>query len=73
MSLPRTTYIQINAGARVPRSEPAPGELVFFSSGIRHVGLCTGGGQMIHAPRPGAPVRIALVDQMPFAGAARVA
>ncbi|CAM5527339.1 hypothetical protein SMICM304S_05233 [Streptomyces microflavus] len=24
---------------------------------------------MIHAPRPGAPVRIAPIDQMPFAGA----
>ncbi|MFJ9106903.1 NlpC/P60 family protein [Streptomyces sp. NPDC102283] len=73
VSLPRTTYTQINAGARVPRSELAPGDLVFFYSGISHVGLYIGGGQMIHAPRPGAPVRIAPVDQMPFAGATRVA
>ncbi|MEU0103166.1 NlpC/P60 family protein [Streptomyces sp. NPDC006267] len=73
VSLPRTTYTQINAGARVPRSELAPGDLVFFYSGISHVGLYIGGGQMIHAPRPGAPVRIAPVDEMPFAGATRVA
>ncbi|MEW1614434.1 MULTISPECIES: C40 family peptidase [unclassified Streptomyces] len=73
VSLPRTTYTQINAGQRVSRSELAPGDLVFFYSGISHVGLYIGGGQMIHAPRPGAPVRIAPVDHMPFAGATRVA
>ncbi|MER6994580.1 NlpC/P60 family protein [Streptomyces sp. NPDC000410] len=73
VSLPRTTYTQINAGRSVPRSQLAPGDLVFFYSGISHVGLYIGGGQMIHAPRPGAPVRVAPMDQMPFAGATRVA
>lgn len=72
VSLPRTTYTQINAGPRVSRSQLAPGDLVFFYSGISHVGLYIGGGQMIHAPRPGAPVRIAPIDEMPFAGATRV-
>ncbi|MFF7437846.1 NlpC/P60 family protein [Streptomyces sp. NPDC008122] len=72
VSLPRTTYTQINAGRRVSRSQLAPGDLVFFYSGISHVGLYIGGGQMIHAPRPGAPVRIAPIDEMPFAGATRV-
>ncbi|MEV6163702.1 NlpC/P60 family protein [Streptomyces sp. NPDC052052] len=73
ISLPRTTYTQINAGRHIPRSELAPGDLVFFYSGISHVGLYIGNGQMIHAPHPGAPVRIAPIDQMPFAGATRVA
>ena len=73
VSLPRTTYTQINAGQRVPRSELAPGDLVFFYPGVTHVGLYIGGGQMIHAPRPGAPVRIAPISEMPFAGATRVA
>jgi peptidoglycan DL-endopeptidase CwlO len=71
VSLPRTTYTQINAGRRVSRSQLAPGDLVFFYSGISHVGLYIGGGQMIHAPRPGAPVRVAPIDEMPFAGATR--
>ncbi|MFH8785804.1 C40 family peptidase [Streptomyces roseoverticillatus] len=71
VSLPRTTYTQINAGRRVSRSALAPGDLVFFYSGISHVGLYVGGGKMIHAPHPGAPVRVAPVDEMPFAGAAR--
>ncbi|MER5971600.1 NlpC/P60 family protein [Streptomyces sp. NPDC002055] len=73
VALPRTSYTQINAGQRVPRSELAPGDLVFFYSGISHVGLYIGNGQMIHAPRPGAPVRLAPIDQMPFAGASRPA
>ncbi|MFE7708928.1 C40 family peptidase [Streptomyces sp. NPDC057486] len=73
VSLPRTTYTQINAGRHVPRSELVPGDLVFFYSGVSHVGLYIGDGQMIHAPHPGAPVRIAPIDNMPFAGATRVA
>ncbi|MFF4486962.1 NlpC/P60 family protein [Streptomyces sp. NPDC001544] len=73
ISLPRTTYAQINAGRRVSRSELAPGDLVFFYSGISHVGIYVGNGQMIHAPNPSAPVRLAPVDEMPFAGATRVA
>ncbi|MEU0372068.1 NlpC/P60 family protein [Streptomyces sp. NPDC006283] len=73
VSLPRTTYTQINAGRRVSRAQLAPGDLVFFYSGVSHVGLYIGGGRMIHAPRPGAPVRVAPIDQMPFAGATRPA
>ncbi|MFG2195262.1 NlpC/P60 family protein [Streptomyces sp. NPDC048639] len=73
VSLPRTTYTQINSGQRVTRNQLAPGDLVFFYSGVSHVGLYIGGGQMIHAPRPGAPVRIAPIDQMPFSGATRPA
>ncbi|MFF8830529.1 NlpC/P60 family protein [Streptomyces sp. NPDC015131] len=73
VSLPRTTYTQIDAGRRVSRSELAPGDLVFFYAGVSHVGLYIGDGRMIHAPRPGAPVRIAPIDEMPWAGATRVA
>ena len=72
ISLPRTTYDQIDAGQRVSRSELRPGDLVFFYSSITHVGLYVGNGQMIHAPNPSAPVRLAPLDEMPFAGATRV-
>ncbi|MFF4798185.1 NlpC/P60 family protein [Streptomyces sp. NPDC001351] len=72
ISLPRTTYAQIDAGRRVSRSELAPGDLVFFYSGISHVGIYIGNGMMIHAPNPSEPVKVAPVDEMPFAGATRV-
>ncbi|MEU9447416.1 NlpC/P60 family protein [Streptomyces sp. NPDC048277] len=72
VSIPRTTYAQIDAGHRVSRSELQPGDLVFFYSGVSHVGIYIGNGQMIHAPNPSAPVRIAPIDEMPFAGATRV-
>ncbi|GAA2626326.1 C40 family peptidase [Streptomyces vastus] len=72
ISLPRTTYAQIDAGERVSRAGLKPGDLVFFYSGISHVGLYVGNGQMIHAPNPSAPVRLAPLDEMPFAGATRV-
>ncbi|MFS4094908.1 NlpC/P60 family protein [Streptomyces sp. AF1A] len=73
ISLPRTTYAQIDAGRRVSRSELEPGDLVFFYSGVSHVGIYIGNGRMIHAPNPSAPVRVAPIDEMPFAGATRVA
>ncbi|MEV0411978.1 NlpC/P60 family protein [Streptomyces sp. NPDC050448] len=73
VSLPRTTYTQINTGQRVSRDQLAPGDLVFFYSGVTHVGLYIGNGQMIHAPHPGATVRVAPIDSMPWAGASRPA
>ncbi|MFB7262662.1 NlpC/P60 family protein [Streptomyces nojiriensis] len=73
VSLPRTTYTQINAGRRVSRDQLAPGDLVFFYSGVTHVGMYVGNGQMIHAPRPGSTVRLAPIDSMPWAGASRPA
>ncbi|MGW3242862.1 NlpC/P60 family protein [Streptomyces sp. NPDC001070] len=73
VSLPRTTYTQINAGTRISRSQLEPGDLVFFYSGISHVGLYVGNGMMIHAPRTGDVVKLAPIDQMPFAGATRPA
>ncbi|WP_228980003.1 NlpC/P60 family protein [Streptomyces sp. DH12] len=72
VSLPRTTYSQIDAGRRVPRAGLAPGDLVFFHPGLSHVGIYIGDGRMIHAPRTGSTVRIAPVDSMPWAGATRV-
>jgi cell wall-associated NlpC family hydrolase len=57
VTLPRTTYDQVNAGTTVPLSDIHPGDLVFFYDDISHVGLYVGNGMMIHAPKPGAYVR----------------
>ncbi|MEU1012380.1 NlpC/P60 family protein [Streptomyces sp. NPDC005890] len=57
VTLPRTAREQAAAGTPVPPTDARPGDLVFFHDDVSHVGLCTGDGMMIHAPRPGAYVR----------------
>ena len=49
--LPRTTGEQIKKGQRIPVSELAPGDLVFFQTkkSVRHVGVYVGHGQFMHA------------------------
>jgi hypothetical protein len=47
--------------ANVAREELRPGDLVFFNTMRRtfsHVGIYVGDGKFIHAPKPGASVRI---------------
>ncbi|MET7455861.1 NlpC/P60 family protein [Streptomyces sp. NPDC005574] len=57
VTLPRTTYDQVDAGTTVPLADAQPGDLVFFYGDISHVGVYIGNGMMIHAPKPGAYVR----------------
>ncbi|MFF4273049.1 NlpC/P60 family protein [Streptomyces sp. NPDC001536] len=57
ISLPRTTYDQVNAGTTVTLANARPGDLVFFYDDVTHVGIYIGNGKMIHAPKPGAYVR----------------
>ena len=71
VSLPHSSRQQYATGRKVPRSEMAPGDLVYFYSPISHVGLYIGNGEMVHAPHPGRRVEIAPVDRMPWAGATR--
>ncbi|GAA3815029.1 C40 family peptidase [Streptomyces coacervatus] len=57
VSLPRTTYDQVNSGTTVSLTDAQPGDLIFFYDDISHVGIYIGNGMMIHAPKPGAYVR----------------
>ncbi|MGX1313987.1 cell wall-associated NlpC family hydrolase [Streptomyces calvus] len=57
VTLPRTTYDQVDAGTTVPVSQAQPGDLVFFYDDVTHVGIYIGNGKMIHAPKPGTYVR----------------
>jgi cell wall-associated NlpC family hydrolase len=57
VTLPRTTYDQVDAGTTVLLSQAQPGDLVFFYDDITHVGIYVGNGMMIHAPKPGTYVR----------------
>ena len=72
VSLPRTSQQQFGSGRAVSINELAPGDLVFYYSGISHVAIYAGGGQIVHASRPGKPVSYDPLRSMPIAGARRV-
>lgn len=63
-SLPHSAAAQYGYGTHVSYDQLAPGDLVFFGygSGISHVGIYIGGGNMIHAPFEGEVVKIAPVN-----------
>ncbi|PWV55221.1 C40 family peptidase [Nocardiopsis sp. L17-MgMaSL7] len=58
VSLPRTTYDQVNAGTPVSRDQLQPGDLMFFYdvSAPSHVGIYAGNGMMIHGSNPSKPL-----------------
>lgn len=58
ISVNRTSRAQYSNGVAVSKSNLQAGDLVFFSkgSGISHVGIYAGNGQVIHAPSPGKRV-----------------
>ncbi|WP_304454890.1 C40 family peptidase [Nocardiopsis sp. YSL2] len=77
VSLPRTTYDQVNAGTPVSRDELQPGDLLFFysASAPSHVGIYSGDGMMIHGSNPSKPleeVDLASYWDSVFTGAVRV-
>jgi peptidoglycan DL-endopeptidase CwlO len=71
VSLPHSAGQQFNRGRPVAKSDLQLGDLVFFYSGISHVGLYAGNGRVIHAPRPGKSVEYIKMSYMPYAGARR--
>ena len=71
VSLPRTSQSQYHVGRYVAKSDLQLGDLVFFYSGISHVALYAGNGQVIHAPHPGASVEYIKMSYMPYVGARR--
>ncbi len=75
VSLPRVAQDQFDAGPAVPAGVGVePGDLVFFGtgpSGVDHVGLYVGAGEMIDAPHTGALVRFDDADWSGLVGATR--
>ncbi|MFF7246603.1 NlpC/P60 family protein [Embleya sp. NPDC008237] len=71
VSLTRTTWTQVNDGPRISKDALQPGDLVFYYPDNSHVGIYVGGGQIVHAPRPGKNVTYAPVGSMPFYAAVR--
>lgn len=60
MSLPHSSRAQANCGTSVSLNELKPGDLVFYgnSSGINHVAIYVGGGQVVHASNPRVGITI---------------
>lgn len=61
ISLPRSAAEQAHATQTIDRSDLQKGDLVFFNTlgrAFSHVGIYLGEDRFIHAPRPGAQVRI---------------
>lgn len=77
--LPRKASQQAAATEKIEKSDLQPGDLVFFNTMRRafsHVGIYIGDGKFIHAPKPGAEVRVDNLGQSywtrHFDGARRV-
>ena len=66
INLPRTSKAQSQYGTTVSRSNLKPGDLIFSSTDgsgtVSHVGIYIGGGQMIHAPKPGDVVKVSSIN-----------
>jgi cell wall-associated NlpC family hydrolase len=74
-SLPHSSRAQYGATSRVPLSDIAPGDLVFYGSSvgsIHHVGIYVGGGKMVHAPETGEVVSYANAFRGDLVGVGRV-
>jgi cell wall-associated NlpC family hydrolase len=71
VKIPRTSQAQFRFGRRVAKSSLRAGDLVFFYSGISHVGIYAGNGKIIHASKPGSPVQYIKMKYMPYKGARR--
>ncbi len=59
--LPRTARSMSEIGTQVDPRDLKPGDLVFFNTMRRtfsHVGIYVGNNQFLHAPKPGAEVRV---------------
>ncbi|MGC4893048.1 NlpC/P60 family protein [Micromonospora sp. DT31] len=70
-SLPHSAARQWSATTRISRSELQPGDLVFYS-GLGHVALYVGSGQIIDAPSAGRNVSKRGMNIMSIAGYGRV-
>jgi len=73
VSLPRTAAEQYDAVTHIPLSAMQPGDLVFWSdgSGISHVAIYIGNGDVVHAPNTGSTVRIQAIWDNGLVGAGR--
>lgn len=70
-SVPRTSQAQIAGGMAVPIDQLQPGDIVGYYSGVSHVAIYIGNGQVVHASTYGVPLGVADLYHAPISGAAR--
>ncbi|KPM50321.1 hypothetical protein ACG83_41010 [Frankia sp. R43] len=77
ITIPRVAQDQFDAGPRLSPGTPLEiGDLVFYGTSefdITHVGIYIGSGNMVNAPRRGAPVRTETYVRSSYRGATRPA
>ena len=71
-SLPHSAAGQWDDTVRVPISDLAPGDLVFYYQPVDHVGIYVGGGEMINAPHTGTDVQYSSIFMDGLDGGGRV-
>ncbi|ORT61373.1 C40 family peptidase [Streptomyces sp. CB03238] len=69
--IPRTSQEQWRTLPKVPLRALRPGDLVVYFPKATHVAIYLGDGQVIHAPRPGAQVKVSPIAANPLLGAVR--
>ena len=65
ITLPRSSKAQSQKGKTISKSNLQPGDLVFFNtngSGVSHVGIYIGNGNMIHSTKPGDVVKTTSIN-----------
>ncbi|MDO5067378.1 MAG: NlpC/P60 family protein [Propionibacteriaceae bacterium] len=72
ISLPRSARQQYRIGTPVAKGDLQPGDLVFYYSGISHVGMYIGDGKIVHAANPRSGINVTGLNSMPYQGARRV-
>ena len=71
--VPRTSQQQSVAGTAVARADLEPGDIVIYYRNASHVGIYTGGGEVIHASTYGRPVAEVPIDAAgPYRNARRL-
>nr|WP_320777078.1 C40 family peptidase [Streptomyces sp. CRN 30] len=70
-AVPRTSQEQWARLPRVPLGRLRPGDLVVYFPEATHVAVYLGDGLVLHAPRPGAEVKVSPLAANPVLGAVR--
>ncbi|MFI0451044.1 NlpC/P60 family protein [Actinomadura sp. 6N118] len=71
--LPHYTGDLFQLGSKVDKGDLRAGDLVYFGSGLHHMGIYVGSGHYLHAPQTGDVVKISkLSERSDYAGANRI-